>query len=178
MVSKHVRTDSAAALEIDRRRAGVSFKPFLHLFALLCLVLSLSTVTAVAQSAFGSISGSVTDPAGAVIPGANVTVTNESTGTQQTTETNNTGDFVFPALRPATYTITAEKQGFEKLEKTGAVLVAAQQLTLGRFQLKVGSTTANVTVSAEGTSLETTSSDVSSTLSYEELTKLPSLGRD
>jgi hypothetical protein len=173
-----MRMDFVAALEIDRIRAEMSFKPVFHLMLLLCFVMSLSTRTAVAQSAFGSISGTVTDPSGAAIPGVNVTATNEATGTQLSIETNGTGDFVFPSLLPATYTVTAEKNGFKKLEKTGATLVASQHLSVGKFQLSIGSTTAEVTVSAEGTPVETTSDQVESTVSQTEIAALPSLGRD
>jgi len=150
----------------------------LQLLTVLCLTLLLSAGTAVAQSAFGSIGGSVTDPQGAAIPGATVTVTNESTNTKQTTQTNASGYFVFPALRAATYTVTAEKEGFKKLEKTGVVLVAAERLSAGNLQLGIGSTRTTVTVSGTGTPVQTSSSQISATISASEISALPSLGRD
>jgi hypothetical protein len=178
VISEHVRIHAIPALQTGRSETAINFKSALRLTILLCLALSISHVAAIAQSAFGSISGTVTDPSGAAIPGAHVTVTNEATSTQQSTETKGAGEFVFPSLLPATYTVTAEKNGFKKLEKTGAVLVASQRLSVGVFQLSVGSTTAEVTISAEGTPIETTSSQVESTLSQTEIAALPSLGRD
>ena len=163
---------------IDREKVAYKFQSVLHLLTVLCFVLSLSTTTAVAQSAFGSISGSVTDPTGAVVPGVQVTVTDEGTGVSQSTRTNDTGEFVFPSLLPATYTVTAEKGGFKKLDKTGLTLVASQRLSAGTFKLSVGAETASVTVSSEGTPVQTTSSEVSSTISTAEMAELPSLSLD
>ena len=150
----------------------------LQLLAVFCLALLLPPGTAIAQSAFGLISGSVTDEQDASIPGATVTVINEGTGTRQTTQTNASGYFVFPALLPATYTVTAEKQGFKKLEKTGIVLVSSQRLSTGNLLLSLGSTQTILTVSGTGTPVETTSSQNSATISASEISALPSLGRD
>ena len=98
--------------------------------AALGLALLLPARTAFAQAAYGLISGTVVDPQGASIPGATVTVTNEQTHISQKTQTSATGDFVFPALLPATYTISAEKEGFEKLDTTGVVLLAGSRLSV------------------------------------------------
>lgn len=143
-----------------------------------CLFLLVAATRAVGQSAFGVISGTVIDPSGATIPAATVTVINAGTGSQQSTKTNNSGYFVFPALLPATYTVTAEKHGFKKLQKTGFVLLAAQRLSVGALQLSLGSTTTLVTVSGAGTPVQTTSSQISATISTSEIAALPSLGRD
>jgi hypothetical protein len=150
----------------------------LQLLVVLWLALLLPAGKAAAQSAFGLISGSVTDPQGASIPEALVTVINEGTNTRQSTRTNASGYFVFPALLPATYTVTAQKQGFKTLAKTGIVLVSSQRLSVGTLQLSLGSTKASVTVSGTGTPVETTSSQTSATLSTSEISALPSLGRD
>jgi hypothetical protein len=150
----------------------------LHLLMILLLALVLPTGTAVAQSAFGLIGGRVVDPSGASIPAVSVMVINEGTGTRQSTQTNTSGYFVFAALLPATYTVTAEKQGFRRLEKTGIVLLAAQRLSVGTLQLTLGSTKTLVTVSGVGTPVQTTSSQISATISTSEMAALPSLGRD
>ena len=140
--------------------------------------LVLPVETAVAQSAVGLISGSVVDVQGASVPGSTVTVINEATGTRQSTQTNESGYFVFPALFPATYTVTAEKEGFKKLEKTGVVLVASERLSVGNLELSLGATTTSVTVTGAGAPVETTSSQISATISTSEISALPSLGRD
>ena len=146
--------------------------------AALGLALLLPARTAFAQAAYGLISGTVVDPQGASIPGATVTVTNEQTHISQKTQTSATGDFVFPALLPATYTISAEKEGFEKLDTTGVVLLAGSRLSVGALHLRVGSTKSVVTVSGAGTPVATTSSQVSGSISTSEIAALPSLGRD
>jgi hypothetical protein len=100
-------------------RLPPAFRPLPPAFCLLpsafCLLLllityhsSLSTVHA--QSATATLSGSVVDPNGAVIPGVNVAVINLSQGFQRTTTTNTDGIFVVPLLPPATYTVKAEHQ--------------------------------------------------------------------
>lgn len=175
---KHVNLETVLRNGVSVRPTALVLQSSLWLLAACCLLVWLSATTAIAQSAFGLISGSVTDPRGAAVPGAIVTVTNEGTGTQQKTQTNTSGDFVFPALLPATYTVSAEKQGFTKLEKTGIALVASQRLSVGKLQLNLGSTTTTVTVSGAGSPVETTSSQISATISTSEISALPSLGRD
>ncbi len=76
-------------------------------------------------------------------------VTDQSTATSQTTQTKESGHFVFPEIRPGTYTLSLEKQGFESLEKTGILLLTEDRLSVGMLTLKVGSTSELVTVSSE-----------------------------
>jgi hypothetical protein len=78
----------------------------LLLLFVFCLAIGLASRTMFAQSANALISGTVTDPRGASIPGATVTVTDQLTTTSQTTQTNDTGLFVFPEIRPGTYTLS------------------------------------------------------------------------
>src|ERR1051325_336716 len=66
---------------------------------------------ALAQSPTGQISGTIQDSSGATIPEANVTLTNQDTGSTRTIASNSSGDFVFTALRPGTYTVRVEKSG-------------------------------------------------------------------
>ncbi|HEV2493562.1 MAG TPA: carboxypeptidase-like regulatory domain-containing protein [Terriglobia bacterium] len=68
---------------------------------------------AVAQVDTGAILGTVMDPSGAVIPGTKVTATNEDTGVAISTTTSDVGSYVFTPIRIGTYSITAEKEGFE-----------------------------------------------------------------
>src|ERR1700730_6299000 len=82
-------------------------------------------VPADAQFDSAQISGVVQDPAGAVIPGVSVTVTNEGTGQEIRTISNEQGNYAFPSLSIATYTVAAELSGFKKYIKKGVALSAA-----------------------------------------------------
>jgi hypothetical protein len=145
----------------------------------LCLAIFLPVGPAMPQATNGLISGRVVDPSSAAIPGATVAVINESTGIRESsTQTNTRGYFVFPALLPATYSLTAKKLGFKTLRKTGLVLLAAQRLSVGNLRLTLGSTRTVVTVSGAGTPVQTTSSEISAVISSSQMAALPSLGGD
>src|SRR5262249_61716611 len=70
----------------------------------------------------GTISGTITDTAGASVPGAKVTATNRGTGLSQTATTNDSGYFVLPNLPSASYDVTAEKENFKRCSHTGVTL--------------------------------------------------------
>src|SRR6266849_2645639 len=91
---------------------------FLHLAlrALLLLALCALPFAAHAQSATATLSGTVEDANGAVIPGARVTVTNINTKSQRQATTNEQGYFVIPLLQPSTYVLRVEGQGFAPAE--------------------------------------------------------------
>src|SRR5262245_18002601 len=81
--------------------------------ALLTLALPM---TAAAQSDSGRIAGNVLDQTGAFVPGANVVVKNQKTGETRTATSNDDGYFVVASLKPSTYTITVQKEGFSSVE--------------------------------------------------------------
>lgn len=109
------------------------------------LFLLLSFITATAQSSSATLSGTVSDQNGAVIPGANVAVINIAQGFQRTTITNDEGVFVVPLLPPGRYTVKAEHKGFNTAEVADVVLSVNDQVTL-RIQLSVGSIGQTVSV--------------------------------
>lgn len=98
--------------------------------------------------------GDVTDPSGAVIPGAKVTAHADSIGVTRTVTASGTGEFVIPNLPPATYTVTVESKGFKALKKEGVILNAADKLNAGQFALPVGTTDSQVTVTADAAQLQ------------------------
>src|SRR5438094_4059780 len=102
------------------------------------LVLTVFCGQAVSQTVTGTISGTVVDPSGAAIPNATVALVNESTRVARTSESNPSGEFVFSAVSPGTYTLKVEKPGFRAYEAKGNVLTATQRLALGNIQLAVG----------------------------------------
>src|ERR1700744_6313849 len=78
----------------------------------LAVILLLGQHAVIGQTSTGTINGTITDPAGAAIPNANVTVISVQTGIQQKTQSNASGNYIFPALAVGDYTITVDAQGF------------------------------------------------------------------
>ncbi len=126
----------------------------------------------------GTISGTVTDPAGAVVPDAKVSITSERTGETQSATTNEVGVFSFVAVPPGAYTIKIEHAGFKTAQRTGVVLSANEHLATGAIQLEVGGVAETVTVEAQGASVQTDSSEHSAALTNEQITDLTARGRE
>src|SRR5690348_15703622 len=101
----------------------------------LCVATLLSSPV-VAQSVTGTISGTVIDPNGAVITGANVRLTSDLTKDKRDQTTNESGRFNFASVQPGVYSVRIEHQGFETLLRTNVVLSANEALTLGEIGLK------------------------------------------
>ncbi len=121
----------------------------------LAAFISVLTFTfALSAQSNGSITGTVKDTKGGVVPAATVTVTDAAEGVHQTTRTNEAGIFVFPQLPPGTYVLTAEMQGFKKLEKNEVVLPVASNINMGDLLLDVGSVSETITVEAEAGQLQ------------------------
>src|SRR6476660_8150985 len=93
--------------------------------------------SAVAQITSGTITGVVTDTSGAVVAGANVTITSTQTGGVRTSTTSAEGSFSFPELSPGIYNITVTKQGFKKVEQKGVEAHVAD-LTNVTIKMPVG----------------------------------------
>lgn len=145
----------------------------LLLACLLCPAFTLSSQTTSAQ-----ISGSVVDQSQQLIIGAKVTLTNEGAGDVRLASTNQTGDFVFPALVPGSYSIKVESNGFKTFEQTRIVVTANERRALGVLALTIGAVTESVSVRAENVQVQTTSSENSELLSSHQLTNLVTRGRD
>src|SRR6266404_8353578 len=109
---------------------------------LLLLVFFLS-LPALAQSTFGTITGTLTDQTGSVIPGAHVTVINERTGAERRIDTADTGVYTVPNLPVGAYRVRLEAQGFRGYERTGLSLNANQVITVDA-QLTVAPVETNV----------------------------------
>ena len=125
----------------------------------------------------GSIVGQVSDPTGAVVPDATVTLTDAATKSTTTTTSNSVGRFLFPALKPGTYDVAITKSGFQKLVIPGVTVTVSQQTTLNET-LKVGAATQTVEVTAGATAqLQTMNATMGQTLSGN-LMNLPTMGHD
>jgi len=140
-------------------------------------VLLLGSV-ALAQSVTGSISGEVTDPNGAVVPGATATLINDKTGDKREQVTNEVGRFNFASVQPGTYSVKIEHQGFETLLRTRVVLSANEDLAFGEVTLKTGQLSETVTIASEGQLVEKESSDLTSRLTSDQINLISTKGRD
>jgi hypothetical protein len=114
----------------------------------------------------------VTDPTGAVIPGAKVLVVQNGTGAKSQTVSTSSGDYRFAELAVGTYTVTTTAPGFSEATATG-VTVTINSTTALNVKLQVGQETENVTVDASGLRLETETSDISGTVSNKQIEDLP-----
>jgi hypothetical protein len=120
----------------------------------------------------GSIVGSVKDPSGAAIPDANITFVNASTQLQRVVKSNGLGEYVASALPTGQYSVTVEKAGFRKLERTGLTLTTANTLTVD-LDLQVGSEMQTVEVSAQASLLQSQSGTVSALVDSRQMVNLP-----
>ena len=130
-----------------------------------------------AQVYLGSIGGEVTDATGAKIPGAAVTAEDIGTHFKTTGKTNEAGAYTFASLSPGTYVVSTTAPSFHTESRPGVVLTAGQ-LQKVDFVLTAGSVNETIQVSAENLLLDTGSANISTTLTTEEVTDLPNLGRN
>ncbi|MBI3667001.1 MAG: TonB-dependent receptor [Acidobacteria bacterium] len=140
--------------------------------ALLCLPQS-----AMGQAVYGSIFGTVTDPTGAVVPNAKVTITNVNKNTKFETTTNESGNYSRTQLISDLYQIEVEAAGFRKALLSN-ITVNADVSSREDVKLEVGNVSEQVEVTAEAPMLKSDRSDVAVTLSTKMLNELPSFGRN
>jgi Carboxypeptidase regulatory-like domain len=125
----------------------------------------------------GVVAGTVTDPSGAVVSGADISLTDAATGASRTAKTNNAGQYVFVDVPPSTYNITIVKQGFATTKAPNLQVLVGQATTFNTA-LQVGGQAVEVEVTAAGTELQTMNATVGNTITGVSLDSLPSLNRD
>src|SRR5512142_1118519 len=123
------------------------------LFVFLAGLVTLGSL-AHAQSDNASITGTITDSSGAVVPGATVTITNEATGLARTVNSNDTGFYAVTNLPPGNYTVSATAQGFEGFTQTHNHLAPSIPLRVDAT-LKVGASATTVNVIADANVIQT-----------------------
>ncbi len=145
----------------------------------LCLaVLSLGLATsAVAQSVSGTILGTVTDSTGAVVAGAKVTIINEGTGLTRTVVADVNGEYTAPALPTGHYTITSEMTGFKTVALSNVEVGVDQRVRIN-IKHEVGAMTESVSVTADTPLLQTSSSELGTTVGSAQIEALPLNGRN
>src|SRR6185437_2052646 len=146
-------------------------------------LLSLGLFAVLAQPAMGqganqgSIQGTLTDPSGAVVPGASLTATNAATGIAFTTSSDANGLYTFLVVPAGTYTIVARKNGFAEVTQTGVVVTVGARLTLN-ISMPLASQQSTVTVSGHAPIVETSRSAVTATVNERAIGDLPTNGRN
>ena len=148
------------------------------LWAVAALMVLASPISSFAQyHVNGTITGTVTDPSGAVVAGVRVTATDVATNTSQSTVTNASGVYLFSDMAPATYTVTATIEGFRTCEGNGVVLEPSSTRTFS-CGLQVGQATETVSVSAGALQVQTDTSQLNSVINSTQIEQLPDNGRN
>ena len=143
--------------------------------ALLFCAMAFSVPIVQAQVLYGTLTGTVTDPTGAVVVGASVTALETQTGVSQTAETDSAGIYRFAALLPGTYKVTITAKGFSTQE-TPAVPVSANEIKRVDAALKTAGTTTEVVVTTAPPLLQTDSANVHTDILAQQLDTLPTMG--
>jgi hypothetical protein len=134
----------------------------------------LLSITAVAQSDRGTITGTVTDPAGAVIPNAQVEARNTGTGAVYQASSSGTGNYTLSQLPAGAYELSATVTGFKKYLRPDITVQVASTVRIDP-QLEVGAATESITVTGEVSQLKTESGEVSHNVSSSRLNSLPAI---
>ncbi len=142
---------------------------FTKLFLLVLLIVS-GIWSVAAQEGTATLQGTVTDPTGAVVPAATVSIANEETGiNRRTATTNESGDYVFASLTPGLYRVTVEVANFKKSVKENIRLNVGETQEFN-FSMEVGASQETVTVTTEEPLVETSTSKIGGNISQQELT--------
>ena len=137
----------------------------------------LCALPALAQRTTGTVRGAVTAPDGAIIPGTLVTLTNVDTGVVRTTNTNESGNYVFSGLQVGNYDLAAELDGFKTALVTGIRLNVADVREFN-LSLELGAISDEITTTADTVAIETIGGDVAGLVTGEQIRELPLNGRN
>jgi hypothetical protein len=146
-------------------------------FALLTLIVLLCALTAMAQIQNGQFAGTVTDPSGAAVPNAKITMTNAATGLSVTATSNGTGAYQVSELPPGTYKVTIEAAGFKTYSDSGVTLNAGSTTHVDA-KMVLGQTREVVEVTGESSQVNTEEAKLSTTISTAQIENLPLNGRN
>src|SRR6266487_4363162 len=148
-----------------------------HLLCSSMILIALGAITTFAQTGTSSITGTVLDVNGAAVPGATVTALNEATGVVYTQTTNDSGLYSFSFLPVGVYTVTVEKQGFKKFQKTKNALEVGTPLTVD-VAMEVGLVSEVVTVQGGAEQLQTANATLGNVVEQKAIETLPLNGRN
>ncbi|MGA2050733.1 MAG: carboxypeptidase regulatory-like domain-containing protein, partial [Terracidiphilus sp.] len=161
---------------------GRERRAFVRLFSLracilLVLLLFLLPTCTRSQTQLATLSGTVTDPSGAVVPGVSVTIVGQGTGLKRSVLTDKTGEYRFAGLPTGDYSVRVEKTGFQAQLREGVALAPASG-SIVNFSLTIGDRREQVTVNANASGIDSTTSTVSGLMAEQSLTKLPLNNQD
>ncbi len=143
----------------------------------LVFTLGVSAAVCWGQTSVGRIVGTVTDASGARIGNAKITATNERTGQERSALTNNDGAYSLPQLEPSTYSLQAERDGFNTTKVTDFVVQVGQELTQNLVLGVAGVASAVTVESGSLASVDTSSARVGVNISEREVAQFPLNGR-
>jgi len=148
---------------------------FFGLLTLICLLM-LSSQSANAQIAFGSVVGNVTDASGSAIPAATIKITHILTNDSRSIESNEAGGYTIATVTPGTYTVEITKEGFRAFAAPN-ILVNPNNVVRVDAQLQVGAVTERIEVAATAAALQTDRADIHAEVTTRELLELPQPNR-
>jgi hypothetical protein len=152
-------------------------KQFFKMASLAMLIMFLLAFTSPAQTIVtGGFSGTITDPTGAVVPGVNLTLTNNSTGDTFTTVSSATGNYAFSLLKPGDYTLKATKDSFKSTSQ-GVTVLLGQNFTVN-FPMELGASTTTIEVTSESNLLQTENANIATTFDTRTVQNIPNPGND
>jgi hypothetical protein len=161
-------TLEVATLKLKKITTGAALLVFLILLAATCF----------GQQLTGTLSGTVADAVGAVVPNAKVTMKNAASGDVRTTLSNGSGYFTITAVQPGSYSVTIEAPGFKTWDQTGIEFSQGDSKTLPSIKLEIGKVTETVEIKAGADVVIPDNSEVSTTLNTELVEDVPIVGRD
>ena len=149
-----------------------------HIILQLCCIgiLLLFPICLSSQTESATLSGTITDGTGALVPNVQVTVTNQDTNISSATKTNTAGVYNVPGLNPGRYRVVVEKEGFKQVDVRGITL-NVQDVISRNFTLEVGGTSETIQVDGSGASINTTDASVSTVIDRQFVENIPLNGR-
>ena len=164
-------TTSQQGKATRNRRVAAAFLTILGVSILCAPRVSAQSITS------GDVTGTVTDPTGAVVPGASLTLTNNATNLSKQTTTSGDGTYRFAFVDPGTYKVTMSAKGFRNQEHSGVIVVAGQPTAInGQLALAGGAQTVDVVESVA--TIQTENADISTNVDSRMLADLPNPGGD
>ena len=121
------------------------------------MLAALFSVGAWSQTQLATVSGTITDPSGAVVPGVSVTIVSQGTGLKRSALTDTAGEYRFAGLPTGNYSLRIEKTGFQSQLREGVELTSAAEVTINS-QLAIGDLSQQTTVSANAAGIDSTTS--------------------
>src|SRR5580704_3090410 len=152
----------------------MKMKKLLQLFVL-SLAVAMASICS-AQTVTARLTGTITDPNGAAVVGATVSITNTATGQVSTAQTNDQGYYVVPALTPGQYHEEVTQKGFDKVNRDFELQVS--QIAVVDFQLTIGTINESITVTGGSPVIDAADSSVSTVIQGRQITELPLNGRN